>query len=75
MYTHVFYFLFSVLDLRIHQEYIIAFQDKLNYREITGQENVYKNSMVWKFNMKGRNKKKIVTWYMLVVSSIQEIDM
>ena len=24
----------------IHQEYIIAFQDKLNYREITGQERM-----------------------------------
>ena len=35
---------------RIHQEYITAFQDKLNFREITGRERMYKKlmtRMIW----------------------------
>ena len=49
---------------RIHQEYISsAFQDKLNFREITGRERMYKNFMTCKFSMKIRYDKKCVTCY------------
>ena len=30
---------------RIHQEYINVFQDKLNFREITGRERIYKKKL------------------------------
>ena len=45
-------------------EYIILFQDKLIYREITGRERMYKNFMNGKFNMKDQYEKKCVTCYM-----------
>ena len=44
---------------RIHQEYIIPFHDKLNYREITGRERMYKNFMMRKFNMKDQYEKSV----------------
>ena len=50
---------FPYWTLRIHQEYIIAFQDKINYREITVRERMYKNFMMWWFNMKHRFEKSV----------------
>ena len=59
---------FPYLTSRIHQEYITAFQDKLNFREITGRERMYKNFMTWKFNMKIRYEKKVC--YLLYVVTV-----
>ena len=40
LHLHVLFFCIPYWSSGIYQEYIIAFQDKLNYREITGQERM-----------------------------------
>ena len=37
---HIKAYFFPYWTSRIHQEYISAFHDKLNYREITGRERM-----------------------------------
>ena len=70
--THGLLVCFPYWTSRIHQEYIIAFQDKLNYREITGREIMYKHFMMWKFNMKNQYEKSVLLFY--CSDRIQEID-